>query len=291
MPAMTLLESAKLSTDVVRRGVIRVIGERTPIIPLLPMRRIKGNAYTYNLESALPGIAFRAVGDTYPRSTHVINPQTERLSIMGGEVFIDNFQIRTQGNLGDVKAAAYTAKAKALGLIFSEKFFEADSASNLKEFDGLRVRITGTNVLTAGGNGAALTLDMVDQLIDTVAGHGTDAHIFTNQTLRRKITKLGRDQSGGSLLDTGNAAFGKQVVMYAGVPIHIIERVDDASTFLGFDETQGSSNETSSMYIVRFGEDYVQGLEGEGGSMEVKDFGETEAAAERNGKRTFQSNW
>jgi hypothetical protein len=275
---MTLLESAKLSTDVIRRGVIRVITERTPILERVPFRTIKGNAYTYNMESSLPGIAFRAVGDTYPRSTHVINPQTERLSIMGGEVFIDNFQIRTQGNLGDVKAAAYTAKAKALGLIFSEYFFESDSASNSKAFDGLRVRITGNQLLTAGANGAALSLDMLDQLVDTVAGQGQDAALFMNAPIRRKITKLGRDATNAPLIDTGTANFGKQVIKYAGVPMYIIERDDDASTFLDFDETQGGSSLTASIYMVRFGEDMVQGLQGEGGSMEVRDFGETEAA-------------
>jgi hypothetical protein len=278
MPAMTLLESAKLSTDVIRKGVIRVISERTPILPLLPFKTIKGNAYTYNMESALPGIAFRAVGDTWPRSTHVINPATERLVIMGGEVFIDNFQIRTQGNLGDVKAAAYTAKSKALGLIFSEKFFEADSASNMLEFDGVRTRITGNQVVTAGANGAALTLDMLDQFIDTIAGNGTDAHMFLNTTLRRKVTKLGRDATNAPLIDTGTNNFGKQVIKYGGVPMHIIERDDDASTFLDFDETQGASSVTASIYMIRFGEDYVLGLQGAGGEMEVKDFGETEAA-------------
>lgn len=275
--AMTLLESAKYGTDVIRAGVIALIVERSPMLQYLSFETIHGNAFTYFVDQAPPGIAFRAVGDTWPASTHVINPQTERLTIMGGEVFIDNFQINTQGNKASVKAAAYRAKSRAVSLAFSEYFIEGDSTVNLKVFDGLRPRLTGNQNLLAGTNGAALTLAMLDQLGDAVVEQD-GSRFFMNKTLRRKITQLARDAGGFTLLSTGPDALGKQVVKYNGIPIHIVERLDNEVTYLDFDETAGASNVTASIYLVKFGDDYVMGLQGRGGSMKVQDFGEIPSA-------------
>lgn len=276
--AMTLLESAMYGTDVIRRGVITLMTERTPMLQRVPWETIKGNAYTYFVERSLPGIAFRAVGDTWPQSTHIINPVTERIVIMGGEIFVDNFQLRTQGNRADIKAAAYKAKSRSLGLIFSEYFFEGDSTANVKVFDGIRARITGNQSILAGTNGAALTLDMMDQLGDTVIDPG-ESQLYMNKTLRRKITSLARSVGGQfTLLNTGPDALGKQVMKYNGIPINIIERLDSEGTFLDFDETAGSSNVTASIYLLRFGDEFIRGIQGEGGSVEVKDFGEIQSA-------------
>lgn len=275
--ALTLLESAKMGTDVVRAGVIALIVERSPMLQFIKFEAIKGNAYTYFVEQVPPGIAFRGVGDTWPQSTHVINPQTERLSIMGGEVFIDNFQINTQGNRANVKASAYRAKARAVSLSYSEQFVEGDTTTNIKVFDGLRPRITGNQNILAGTNGAALTLDLLDQLGDSVV-EPDGAKFFMNKTLRRKITKLNRDAGGFTLLSTGPDTLGRQVLKYNDIPIHIVERLDNEGTYLDFDETAGASNVTASIYLVKFGDDYVKGIEGEGGHMDVKDFGEIQSA-------------
>lgn len=283
--AMTLLESAKYSDDDFESAIKVLITERSPVLQYLPFETIDGNAYTYNQEQVLPGISFRGVNETYPRSTGVINPVTERLVIMGGEVFIDNFQLRTQSNIIDLKMTQWKMKARALAMTFSEYFFEGDSTSNVRVFDGLRPRLTGGQLVTAGVNGAALTLPMMDNLLDALIGDGEDSHLFMNKTNRQSLLTLGRNVTGGfTYLDTGNDAFGKKIVTFGGVPIHIVERDDTAATFLGFDETVGSSNITSSIYIVRFGDDMVQGIQGAGGSMEVKDLGEDFSAPGRVGR-------
>ena len=61
--ALTLVEAAKLSNDVLQRGVIETFARNSAVLELHPFMEIAGNSYKYNQEQTLPGIAFRAVND------------------------------------------------------------------------------------------------------------------------------------------------------------------------------------------------------------------------------------
>src|ERR1043165_7329226 len=115
---------------------------------------------------------------------------------MGGEVTVDNFQVTTEGNIYVLKAKQYELFSRAMAINFSQTFFEGDTNIDPNSFDGLRRRITGNQLLVAGANGAALTLDMLDQAIDLVIGDSEGKYIFLNKTLRRKVTSLARAQTG-----------------------------------------------------------------------------------------------
>lgn len=285
---MTLLEAAKYGDDVLRSGVMKTIVETSPMYQKLPWKTIKGNAYKYNIEQALPGVAFRGVGESYTDSTGVINSATETLTILGGEVKLDNFLVRTMGNKSEIKASQYRMKARAMGFKFSENFFEGDSSVDPNSFDGLRKRLVGDQKMLMASGGGALTMDKLDEAIDQVVG--TPDFIFLNRTLNRKLTKLGRDtgtSSGAPLIDYGSdATFGHQVTRYRGIPLVIMENEMDGSSILGFDEDPGDgTSDTASIYIVRFGEDMIHGIAGEGGNfMDVKDFGELESAPQHMGR-------
>lgn len=273
--AITLLESAKGTKDYLRSGVIKIIVETSPILQFIKMKTINSSAYRYMIEAALPNVAFRGVNSTWTRSAGVINPQAEFLSIMGGEITIDNFQINTEGNIYDLKAKQYELFSRAMAINFSQTFFEGDTNIDPNAFDGLRRRITGNQLLLMGANGANLTLPFLDQLIDAVIGDSEGKYIFLNKTLRRNITTLVRAVNGSGVITFSQDAWGRQQTSYANVPLYVVERSDDASTILDFDETVGSSNVTASVYVTRFGnEDFVFGIQGTGGDVQVKDFGE-----------------
>lgn len=276
--AMTLLESAKYGDDYLRQGVIKTIAEATPIMELISFDPIRGNAYRYNREAALPGVGYRAVNAVWTRTTGIINPVTEHLVILGGEIFIDNFQVNTQGNRIDIKATQFSMFARAMGIQFSESFLEGDSAVDANEFDGLRKRIAGNQLINAATGGATLTLAMLDELIDSVIGDEGQKMLLMNKTLRRKVTSLARAQTGTVRITEDRDNFGRQFMKYAGVRIGVIERTDDASTYLAFDEDDGSGNaDSASIYCVNLNSQYIVGLKGEGGGdFDVKDFGEIE---------------
>lgn len=280
----TLLEIVKDSESVRERAVVKTITERSPLMERINFKQINGMAYTYDIEQSLPTVAARNIGGTYTPTSGVKNRVTETLCIVGGEVKIDRFEVELGGQLRDVKAEQYRMLARSMALTFSEWFVEGDADINPAQFNGLRKRLAGTNqVINLASGGATLTLNALDQLYDTVVG-GPDV-LMMNKTLARKIMQLARDATNAPLVNTETTALGRRVTSYNGVPIMIIERDDNASTFLDFDEDDGSGNmDTASIYAVKLGDDNVGALRGSGSLMTVKDFGELEAAPQHMGR-------
>lgn len=261
---LTILEAAKASADPMSAGVVEIFARTNPVLERMPFTNIGGSAYTYKIEDALPGIAFRGVGESYTSSTGVIAPQVERLTIAGGVSDFDRFTVKTQGGSRQEQDAL---KAKAFSLHWLKTFFDGDSEADPRQFDGINVRLTGNQVLGTSG-GAALTLDAVDELIDAVQG-GPDV-IFLNKTLRRKVNKLVR--AAGQATETVSDTFGRQLMSYAGIPLVAVETDASGNEILGFDEDDGAGNaDTSSLYAVKFGMDALHGIQN--GAMEVEDLG------------------
>jgi len=243
---------------------------------------IQGDALKHRVEQSLPNPAFRDVNATYTRSWGTDTEHFWGVSILGGEVFIDNFLTRVTANVINLKANQFAKFAKAMARTFDKSFFDATGTSS--DFKGVNSLVTegfGQSYVVggAGGNGAALSLDDLDQALDLQRNQASPSAILANRFHRRKITALARSTySGFSLIDIGTDVFGRKVTQYNDVPLRIVGDDINKTAILGFDETQGSSNVTSSMYILTFGQDDVTGLLGAGGAWDVVDFGETQAA-------------
>lgn len=278
--SLGLLESAKYGSTTLGRGVITTLIQESPILEMLPFTSISGNALKVTVEDTLPAPAFRDVNETYSR-TH--GTDTERFfgcAILGGEVFIDNFIVRVQADVVSAKARQYGKFAKAMSRTFDKSFF--DGTGTAKDFKGINTLIDeglGQKKAVAT-NGNPLTLDLLDETFDLVRSQSSPDVLLMNRFVRRKMNVLARSTySGISLIDVGTDSFGRQVMVYNGVPIRLVGDDKDGTAILGFDETQGSSSVTSSVYAIAFGVDEnVHGILGLGGSFDVVDFGETEAA-------------
>jgi len=260
MEYLTLLEASKLSQDSLRAGIIEIFPRSSAVLERLPFYGIAGNSYTYNREQTLPNVAFRGLNQSYTPDTGVINPITESLVILGGLSQVDRVLVKSQGNVNNIRAIHDGQKAKAASLEYTRCFFKGDSSSNNKEFDGLSVRLTGDQTIDMNG---VLTLSKLDELIDAVIG--SPDVLFMNKTMRRKVNALMR--AAGQATETVNDAFGRQINVYAGIPIGIIEQDKDENEILGFDE-DGS---TTSIYACRFGFEMLSGLQN--GSIDVEDLG------------------
>jgi hypothetical protein len=267
---LTITEWAKLNPTPLASGVVEIFARENPVLAALPFANIAGNAYKYNIEQTLPGVAFRDFGEGYTESTGVINPMTEALRILGGDADFDVAQIAMGTGDNDTRAVHDAMKAKALTLAWLSTFFHGDNATNAKEFDGLAQRLTGDQLIKAGTNGAQLTLDMLDELVDAVSGESSI--LLMNKALRRKVTTLAR---GTSNLNWAVDDFGRQIAVYAGVPIGVVEEDGAGDLILDFDETTGTSNVTSSIYAVRFGPDMLSGIQT--APISVRDLGEIDA--------------
>lgn len=269
--AVTLAQSAELSTNTLRTAVIEKFIESSAVLSRIPFMEIQGNAYQYTTESALPGIAFRAVNAAYTESTGAVVNATEGLKILGGDADVDRFIQRTRSNRLDQVGTQTNLKAKAAAIKFTETFFEGDSGAVPDSFDGLKTRLTGTQVILAGVNGAALTLSMLDDMLALVDGADV---IFMHEWLIRKVNGLVRT-AGGNVPEP-RSEFGRMVSQYSG--IDMIDPglgLDGVTKILGFDETAGASAITGSIYAAKWGADeYLAGLTN--GGIDAYPLGELE---------------
>lgn len=274
--AVLLAEAAVMSTNQLVRGVIETWIQTSPVLNRLPFMDIEGNALEYKREATLPGAAFRAVNAGYTESTGTFTSQTAAVKILGGDADVDVFIAKTRGNVFDQRALQSNLKLKAIARKFTETFFEGDSGVDANSFDGLRTMVTGGQVASAGTNGAALTLTMLDDLLALLdAPDDPSVVLWANAWLIRKINALVR-ATGGTVAEPLEL-YGRRFYSYAGVLLAEAGLASDNTTqILGFDETQGSSSLTGSIYATRLGEgDGVAGIQSAGG-IDVRDMGELE---------------
>lgn len=275
--SLTLVEAIKLAAnngEEKRAAVIAMFARASDLLMAVPFKDIQGNAYGYNREGALPSVAFRGVNESYTASTGIINPHTESLRICGGDLDVDAFILKTNGN--GVRAAHENLKVKALAAEITRVLIKGDSESQPREFDGLQKRITGDQLIAAGttDNGDALSLTKLDELIDAVPGI---THLVMNKALRRRLTAASRSQAVGGHVSHDLDAFGRRVTVYNDIPILVPYSDNGGTEPLAFDEqgdvkgTPGGTSSTS-IYGVAFGDGLVTGLQS--GMMDVRDLGE-----------------
>ncbi|MBI4200191.1 MAG: phage major capsid protein [Chloroflexi bacterium] len=267
--ALTLAEAAKLSNDLLLAGVIESIVKESPVLQALPFVEIVGNGLTYNRENTAPTAAFYSVGDTWAESTPTFTQVTTSLVILGGDADVDNYLKATRSNIQDLEAAVVQLKAKAVRDKFEDTFVNGDTASDPKAFDGADKLTTSGQTVSMGDNGATLSLDKLDELIDTLKG-GKPHMLLMSRRSRRKLGALSR-ATGSGLLETDRNEFGMMVQYYDGIPLGINDYISDAKTV-------GTSSDCSTIHAVQFGEGALVGLTSPGslqvervGSLETKD--------------------
>src|SRR4051794_2888734 len=82
--ALTKVEAAKLTQDMLLRGVIETIVTESMILELLPFMEVTGTAVTYNREATLPTASFYDVGDTWTEATPTFTQVQATLKVLGG---------------------------------------------------------------------------------------------------------------------------------------------------------------------------------------------------------------
>jgi hypothetical protein len=267
---LTQSEWAKLNPDPLQSGVVEIFARENPIMQLMPFQNIAGAAYVYNREGTLPGIAFRGINESYTASTGVVNQLSDPLKIIGGDLDVDAALVAWGTGENDTRAIHDSMKVKALALSHLKTVFDGDSEASPKEFDGLNKRLTGAQVIEAGEDGAALTLEMLDDLVDAVAGSPTV--LLMNKKMRQRTRQLARSVNA---LTIAKDDLGREIDLYYGVPFGIIEDDHEGNAILGFDEEQGTAGETTSIYAASFGPGAMFGAQT--APISVRDLGELQS--------------
>ena len=264
--ALTLAEGAKLSNDVLVAGVIETIINESPVLQAMPFIEIVGNSLTYNRENAAPSVSFYNVGDTWTESTPTFTQVSATLKILGGDADVDNYLSSTRNNVQDLEAAVVQLKAKALQQKFDDTFINGEVTTDAKSFDGIEELTVTKQTVSMGANGGTLTLEKLDELIDTVKGGKPDMLIMSKRS-RRKLSSLAR-AAGSGVVESDRNEFGMMVQFYDGIAIGISDWVSDAKTV-------GTNSDCSTIYGLQYGEGGVAGLSGPGG-LQVERIGSLE---------------
>ena len=269
---ITLLEAAKLNPgEVLRNTIIEHFAFTSDLLRVTPFLDVAGGAYVYNLEGSLPGVAFRGVNEGYTASAGIMNPETERLRIGGGELKVDNAVLKMHGS--DVRSQHELRQVKALSLTIGAKMINGDSTADPREFDGLRTRIVGDQLLNAGATdgGNALSVSALRDLIDAT---DNPTHLIMSKKMRNLLSAAATDTTIGGYIAYDKDEFGRRVTMFDGLPIVVTDYDSAGTQIIDFNEvgSGGSTATATSIYCVNFGDEGVTGLQN--GTMEVRDLGE-----------------
>lgn len=254
-------EAEKLSNNTLEAGVIEEIIDKDEMFALLPFMGITGKAYVYDRENTLATADFLDPNDLVNEGASTFTEVVSKLRILIGDVDVDKFLQETMSDTNDQLAVQVGQKAKGLSRKFRQTLITGDNTANNKEFDGLQKLVSASQTLTAGANGASLTLSMLDELADSVI-NGADAFVMRAGTIRAYRALLrATGGTNGMMIEIPN--FGVPVLAHNGLPIL-------RNDYLPTNEVQGSATNTCSIYAARFNEaDGLHGLYG-GGSAGVR---------------------
>lgn len=251
--ALTLAQARLYSKDTLQAGVIEMIARESAVLERLPFMEIAGNSYKYNLETALPTVAFRSVNSGYEANEGTIEQKTEGLVILGGDVDIDRYIVTVNGDVNNIRAIQTEMKAKAVANTFTKTFFRGDSATHANEFDGLDVRMGTSEQVIKFVKGDKI-VDRLHEALDSIEG-GADV-LYMSKKVRRALQKEFTGQS--HLIQVGKDEFGRVVEMFGDVEIRTV-----SDLILDGGE----------IYAVKFGAmSHVCGLTNSG--VQVRDLGE-----------------
>lgn len=235
--AVTLAQAAALEADPVRRGALETASQVSQVWDRLPFENIEGNAYAYDKDKVLPGTAFRTVNEAYVESTGVINQDIERLVILGGDADVDQFIEKTmQSSRGVLMADQVKMKLESAQSTYVDTMFNGDVAVDPKGFDGLKKRLTGSQVIdsVAAANTEGF-LDELDTLFGSVAG-GPDV-VYAPSSIIARLKSLGRKVGGADYVNS--EITGKREFTWNGVSFIDPGKHWSGRQILGYDAADG----------------------------------------------------
>jgi hypothetical protein len=253
MPLLKV-EAEKLSQNDVVQGIVEEIITVNEMFSLLPFEKVSGKAYLYKRENTLPTVSYLDPNDTVTEDAATFTEVITKLRILIGDVDVDKFLAETMSDTENQLATQIALKAKALGRQFQASVATGDSSVNTKEFDGIKVLTTNAQTIPVATNGGALTLGLLDQLVDAVPNKPD--FIMMRSGTRRAFVALLRAAGGntGAMLQHPN--FEKPILSHNGVPVIV-------NDYLPGNETLGSGTNLCSVYAVRANElDGLHGLYG-----------------------------
>lgn len=244
MSSVTLVESAKLSQNMLVAGVIENVITINRFYQLLPFTEIEGNALAYNRENALGDAQFSGVGTTITaKAPATFTAVTSSLTTLLGDAEVNGLIQATRSNVTDQKAVQVGSKAKSVGRKYQDSMINGDGTAD--SFPGLLSLVDASQIITANagaGNGDVISFAYLDQLIDLVTDKdGQVDYLLMNARPLRAYLALLRALGGASISDVVTLPSGEQVPAYRNIPIF-------RNDYIPTNQTTGTSTNCTTVF-------------------------------------------
>lgn len=232
-------------------GLAKIIERYSKVATILPVRKIGELVHKYAKETSLGGVSTRVINQPFADVAGGSVAPAEEAIVLGGR------QVQTDYRLNQMKPEARAGEiARAMRAVtrwMDDQIVNGNATVDADNLNGFAARCTGDQLIEVGENGGQLTLDLFDETVDAVIDQGAGVHAIMNKPTYRKLKGLILDQASGAAV----ADVTGTVPVYEGVQLHVVGDKLDGSPALDFDETQGTDDETASLYIFAPGNDEI----------------------------------
>lgn len=273
-PVMTLTEYAK-SPEIpeTARPLIEMFATTSDVVEVLPIMGLGGFLYYGFREAQLQNtMAFRAVNAPSTSGAGVITPFQESTFVIDHDIPVDRALVDRGGDRR--RAIEEKMAMSRLNELMLNTFLKGDNTVTNTVFDGIQKRssLYGRAIDNSGGvaGGQPLSLFQLDNAIENTS---RATHIISPWAMKSRWIQAARNTSlTGFVMQTWDE-IGKPKLSYAGLPILFGYPKDLHPPILPFTEVApaGGAAQTSSIYIVSFGEEGLMGIQNK--PMEIRDFG------------------
>lgn len=278
MPTITLAESAKLCQDQLVAGVIETIVTVNPLFELLPFNNIDGNALSYNRELTMGDSQFLGVGGTITAKNAATHQTvSSSLTTLIGDAEVNGLIQATRSGINDQTAVQVASKAKSVARKFMDAMINGDGTGD--SFQGLLALTPASQKVNTGPNGANLSFELLDELLDMVKDKDGNAdYILMPRRSIRTYKSLLRALGGATIDEVHTLPSGSRIMTYNGVPIL-------PNDFIPVNQSAGSSSGTTTIFAGTFDDGSekmgISGLTAKNSAgISVKRIGEKENADE-----------
>jgi len=269
--AVTLIESAKLSQNMLYRGVVEEMLKVSPMLQRYPFIEIEGNSLQIPREDPLNmgNVGFVATGGVIVGSEAKFANPTFNLYELIGQADVPGLIQVTRSNFVDQMAAQVKIKSKLMAYEFEDRAIYGDHAVDAG-FDGLHKLMVAGQMLHAGAgvNGAKLTEALMDELFDLVKGGPPDV-ILMNLNIRRRFAQYLRPKGS---YQTERDDYGNYFGVWNATPVIATQHILQTETIAANAYALPTTGLCSSVFAIRFGEgDGLCGIQNGGIATEVFD--------------------
>lgn len=263
--ALTLIEAADFIQDPLRRAIVEIYAQSTPLLGALPFEDDPSGFVEFTREADIGSAGFRSLNEGFAESSGRMELVREHMAMLGGDVDVDKRFVETGRD--NFRAQQEMMKVTAIAHKFDYEFIKGDPATNPEGFAGLQRRLAGTAAEVDNGT-AGLKIAKLDEAIDIVR---MPTHLYMTKAVRRILTAAARKDAVGGQIRYTVDQFGRQVTEYNGLPILEADTFGHSSVPLAFNE----ASSTTSIYVLSLADAGVMGIQRS--APDIRDLGELQA--------------